>query len=272
MRPTAIPLAFHFAMNNIKLMIGLPAYGNVVTVGFCESLLQLSFELQKYGIDGSRNWIGNESLIQRARNGVANDFLHSDCTHLLFIDVDLTFRAEDIVQMISWAVHEDLGIIGLPYSIKDIDFKRLEEAVLKGVPTEELRGLTARVATNWDPNNPEIDITKPVQVTHVATGLMLISKKVFQQLAQAHPEWQYQLMGNEKTKTGRTTAFTFFNPRIDEITGTYLSEDYAFCQDWREIGGTCWLCPWAQTSHMGTYHYQCNIPKIAEHGLTLLNR
>jgi len=44
----------------------------------------------------------------------------------------------------------------------------------------------------------------------------------------------------------------------------YLSEDYMFCQYWRKIGGSIWLCPWMKTTHMGTYAFQGNMPKIAE--------
>lgn len=259
-------------MTNINLMIGIPAYGNMVGVGFTQSLLHLTVALQRYGINPLFNWIGNESLITRARNGIANAFLHSDCTHLLFLDADLTFDGDDIIKMLSYAVVQDKQIIGLPYSTKQIDWKRVEEAVQKGVPHTELQEVTARVAVNWDVDNLEIETDKPVQVNHVATGLMLIGKKVFQQLAAAHPEWKYQLMRDEKDKAGRTTAIAFFRTGIDETSGEYLSEDYAFCNDWRELGGTIWLCPWAKTSHMGSYQFQCNIPSIARHDLKLLNR
>jgi hypothetical protein len=53
----------------------------------------------------------------------------------------------------------------------------------------------------------------------------------------------------------------------DSITGggseRYLSEDYMFCQMWRKIGGSIWLCPWMKTAHIGTYHFQGDMPAVA---------
>lgn len=259
-------------MNKISLMLGLPAYGNTTTVGFNQSLIDLTFTLKKYNIEVVFNWIGNESLIPRARNNIANAFLHSDCTHLLFVDSDLTFNAEDIIKMITYSVKEQKHLIGLPYAAKEIDWKRVIAAVQKGITAEELPHLVARIVANWDVNNLEFDGGQPAQVNHLGTGLMLISKTVVEQLASAHPEWRYQLMSNEKDHTGRTTAYDFFGIGPDENSGEYMSEDYSFCNAWSALGGKIWICPWAITHHMGSYHYECNIPAIAKHDLKLLNR
>lgn len=35
------------------------------------------------------------------------------------------------------------------------------------------------------------------------------------------------------------------------------------CQYWRSIGGKIWLCPWMKTTHIGTYGFQGDMPKIA---------
>jgi hypothetical protein len=43
----------------------------------------------------------------------------------------------------------------------------------------------------------------------------------------------------------------------------YLSEDYMFCQYWRKIGGSVWLCPWMKTQHIGTYAFSGDMNRIA---------
>lgn len=248
----------------------MPCYGSTLGSHFAKSLLELTHLFRDHGISCIPHFLGNESLVTRARNSIANAFLDSDCTHLLFLDVDLEFDPKDILRMLAYSVQKNMELIGLPYSKKGIKWDTVVEAVQKGVPAEELENVTAPVAANFDMvNNSEFEVSKPVEVIHVATGLMLISRSVFNKLADAHPEWKYQLMKDEIHQLVRTTAYAFFRNGIDENTGTYLSEDYAFCNDWRALGGKTWLCPWAKTSHMGTYFYKCDIPTLGKWDLTL---
>ena len=55
----------------------------------------------------------------------------------------------------------------------------------------------------------------------------------------------------------------------DSATGggsdRYLSEDYMFCQLWRKLGGTIYLCPWMRTQHIGTYHFHGDMPSVANY-------
>lgn len=247
----------------------MPCYGNSLGSHFAKSLLELTHMLRDHGIPCLPHFLGNESLVTRARNSIANAFLDSDCTHLLFLDVDLEFNPDDILRMLSYSVHRNMELIGLPYSKKAINWDVVADAVQNGVPANELENVTAPVAANFNPLVADFDVNQPVEVLHVATGLMLIHRNVFLKLADAHPEWKYQLMKDEQRNLIRTTAYAFFRNGIDEHTGTYLSEDYAFCNDWRDLGGKAWLCPWAKTSHMGTYFYKCDIAAIGKWKLAL---
>jgi hypothetical protein len=49
------------------------------------------------------------------------------------------------------------------------------------------------------------------------------------------------------------------------VSERYLSEDYMFCQWWRNMGGKIWLCPWMRTQHIGTYHFQGDMPAVANY-------
>jgi hypothetical protein len=49
----------------------------------------------------------------------------------------------------------------------------------------------------------------------------------------------------------------------------YLSEDYMFCQWWRNMGGQIWLCPWMKTHHIGTYAFTGDMGAVANNVGTL---
>ena len=49
-----------------------------------------------------------------------------------------------------------------------------------------------------------------------------------------------------------------FECLIDRDTGLYLSEDYAFCQRWRDIGGEVWLDAAARLTHTGPHAFPGN--------------
>ena len=102
-------------MNDISVFVGTPMFGGQCTAGFASSLLNL----QKY-IPFAHSFISNESLITRARNMLAHSFLKSEATHLLFIDADVAFDAEDVAQMIKdcW----DCVVVGGLYPKKMIDW------------------------------------------------------------------------------------------------------------------------------------------------------
>ena len=100
---------------------------------------------------------------------------------------------------------------------------------------------------------------------------MLVKREVFTKMEEAYPMIRYlpDHVGQQHFD-GSRYIHAFFDTVIDSkdsITGggsdRYLSEDYMFCQMWRKIGGSIWLCPWMRTSHIGTYHFQGDMPAIA---------
>ena len=78
---------------------------------------------------------------------------------------------------------------------------------------------------------------------------MLVRRQVFVQLAVSAQVAAYQ--SGTPCADGTSCGWTFFDPLVDPIGKTYLSEDYAFCRRWRDLGGAVWADLRSRTTHSG---------------------
>ncbi len=225
----------------MHLVIGTPCYGGMMCTEYTQSLLALKEACIQYNIKMTSIFLGNESLIQRGRNTIAHHFLKiPDATHLMFIDADQKFVANDIAKMIK----ADKGIIGGPVPMKGLDWERVRQGALLNHP--DLRSLTG-IFNISKPNGHEmIDSNLPFQVKHVGTGFMLIRRDVFEKL-KPHVGWYT----NGGSSIGKEKIYDFF--KVQNVDNELLSEDYNFCHMYREHGGTVWLAPWCELGHFGVY-------------------
>ena len=186
----------------------------------------------------------NESLVPRARDSLVYDFLATECTHLMFIDADIGFKAEDILTMIE----ADKEIICGVYPRKEIDWTAVAEASKAGVPPAELHKYTGAPVVNTLAGSQPIEASaggEPVEVANAGTGFMLIKRIVFEWLADVVPPYGSQ---------GKFFR-QYFGISIDPDTGTLLSEDFHFCDLAREHGCKVWVAPWVELTHTGPYTF-----------------
>ena len=94
-----------------KLFIATPMYGGMNHGLYMKSCLDLQTTFMRYGIEIKFSFLFNESLITRARNYLVDEFLRSDYTHMLFIDSDINFNAQDVIALLAL----DKDVIGGPY-------------------------------------------------------------------------------------------------------------------------------------------------------------
>lgn len=217
-----------------------------------ESVLALLSYPSDYPLKVSLTLLGNESLITRARNTLVSMFLNdTDMTHLLFVDADIGFEPRDVIRMIA----ADKSVVAAMYPIKAYDWKNQvssssaesrEEAALQYVGSP----LPAELA-EWDGDF--------VTGSFGGTGMMLIKREVLEQMIGAYPNLQY-LSKHTYPRTVQTpkTQYALFESMINPKTGDYLSEDYAFCQRWRDIGGTIWIDTLAKLAHTGQHRFVGN--------------
>ena len=98
-------------------------------------------------------------------------------------------------------------------------------------------------------------VDQPVEIWNGGTGFMLIKREVFKKLSKTVPSYTNDvndLSGNLKAEVIKE----FFATSIEKETNRLLSEDYHFCNIWREAGGKVWAAPWCYLAHIGSYVFE----------------
>jgi hypothetical protein len=98
------------------------------------------------------------------------------------------------------------------------------------------------------------------QVAYVGSGVMLARREVVQRVTDAHPE----LVADLEDLGGPTPMI--FEPMIEPDSGEHLSEDYAFCRRWRDLGGEIWADVQSRYSHIGHAVYSGSLIQALKPG------
>jgi hypothetical protein len=253
-----------------KLFVATPMYGGMAHGMYVKASLDLQAIMSKYGVETRFSFLFNESLITRARNYLVDEFLRSDCTHLLFIDSDVHYNPQDVVALLAL----DKDVIGGPYPKKAINWNNIALAARKhpDLAPQELENLVGDYVFNVVKGTQQFSVTEPLEVLEIGTGYMMVKREVFPILEEKYPQLRYKPDHvGQAHFDGSRYIHAYFDTVIDTLDSAtgggserYLSEDYMFCQLWRKTGGSIFLCPWMKTQHIGTYPFTGNLSKIAE--------
>lgn len=246
-----------------ELFIATPLYGGMMRGEHHMACLELQELLSQKGIKHKFGYRFDESLITRARNKIAKRFLDSQATHLMIFDADITFVPKDVLRLLELSTTHP-GIIGAPYSKKGIDWERIARvsASPKQVPISSMSKFGAMPCANF--LHKEFSLVEPTEVRHFGTGYMLIPRHVFTELDKNPRVLSYKLGEQEVKEMGCERLTAYFEAKV--IDDEYPSEDWYFCDRYREVGGKVWLCAWMTSVHMGTHGYPMDIRAIAEAG------
>ena len=255
-----------------KLFIATPMYGGQCAGMFARSIADLSAMCSQYGIPLQMYFLFNESLITRARNYCADEFMRSGADHLMFIDSDIGFNPQDVIALMALQAQEPekYDIIGGPYPKKCISWEKIKHAVDKGIADEDpnvLERFVGDFVFNPKSGTGTIQIGEPAEVLEIGTGFMMISKQAMQKFADSHTQYMYR-PDHVRTEAfdGSRKIMMYFQAEVDPKSERYLSEDYWFCQKAQEIGLKTWLCPWMKMQHVGTYIFGGSLADLASIG------
>lgn len=95
--------------------------------------------------------------------------------------------------------------------------------------------------------------------------MMFIRRNVFEKLKEVCETYKFNTIG-DVVPFGQEIVEYFKTMITPEPESVLLSEDYAFCRMWREIGGDVWAAPWVRISHAGEYNFSGRLLATLEIG------
>lgn len=239
----------------MKIFIGTPMYGGIAKNNYVIGLQNLIVKLSQAGHSVSTTTVANESLITRARNTIAHKFMKTDFDALLFIDSDHGFNPDDVLKMIE----SGKDLIGAPYPMKGINWENVRLAALAG--RQNLEAYSGFFAVNTVQKEQKFDVNEPFEVKDIGTGMMFISRKVFEELKPLCGKYKHNSVGDLGIEFGEEITEYFFT-KIED--GILLSEDYAFCHLWSDQGNQVWAAPWVRITHSGDYNFSGRFANMLE--------
>lgn len=234
------------APGTINLVVATPCFGGQLSVLYAASLFKLQTALRAYS-DFNLKLIfkDGDALITRARASLISQFLDDpSATHLLFIDADIGFEPEQVLRLLQCGAEMCAAV----YPVKRIDWDKVKRTMDSARPNPA----AASLQYVFEVEDPNAVIAKAgfVKVRYAGTGFLMIRRQALEKMCAQYPHLQYQRDHSLDAATASSKRFALFECMIAE-DGTYLSEDFAFCKRWTDMGGEIWADLDSKLHHVG---------------------
>lgn len=201
-----------------KVMLATTVYDSP-DASYTFSIQSSRMALAEAGIQSAYLLLSGNCHVDDARNSVLRSFLKSDCTDLVFIDADVSWKADDLVLLCRY----DRDIVGGVYPYR--------RAGSGGMPVRCIR------------RDHPVDGDGLLEVEGLPTGFLRIRRGVIETLVADAPTFR------PKDEDGAI-------PLVFErtlINGQRWGGDVNFCRKWRERGGKLYASPEMRLGHVGKH-------------------
>lgn len=226
-------------LTGIHLLIATPSHDGKYESCYMDSLVETEKLIKEYGGQVGHIKINYCADIYYARARLAGAFYRAEkTTHMIMIDADMGWNAHDIVRML--LLRSDLiGAAG----------------PRKQYPLNAIRNYAFALRDDYGNYMPFYHTleTNVGEVSEVGGAFLMISRACIEKMVNAHPELEFETDEN-------TTDYALFEPIIinkgKEYTRRRLSEDYAFCYRWRQLGGKVEVLLDVKLKHVGGHCFE----------------
>jgi hypothetical protein len=229
----------------ISLVVATPCFGGQISAVYALSLLNLQTRMRGYRDFNLKVLMRDgDALITRARASLLSQFLDDpSATHLLFIDADIGFEADQVLRLIESGAEMCAAV----YPIKRIDWQRMKNALSGAEPNP---AASLQYAFEVEDPNAVIANSGFIKVRYAGTGFLMIRRAAIERMCAQYPHLRYRRDHSIDAATESDNRFALFECMIAD-DGTYLSEDFAFCKRWSDMGGEIWADLNSRLHHIG---------------------
>ena len=230
----------------VNLAVATPCFGGQISVLYAASLLKLQKLVHSYsGLSVKFLFKDGDALITRARASLVAQFLDDpSATHLLFIDADIGFEPEQVLRLIECRADMCAAV----YPIKRIDWDKVKQTISANRPNPAAASLS--YVFEVDDPNAVMERGGFVRVRYAGTGFLMIRRDALERMCARYPALRFRRDHSLDATTSSNNRFALFDCMIAD-DGTYLSEDFAFCKRWTDMGGEIWADIDSELQHVG---------------------
>lgn len=219
---------FRPKLDDISLLITVPSHDGKYEAEFVRSLMatrdmlvatEAKFEFAEL------NYCADIAL---ARSRLFGTFLRSNHTHMLTIDADMGWKAQDVLRLFE-SGHDFVCAAG-PKKKYPIEFA-FESATLDGQPKP------MRMAEDG----------LSFEITGAGMAFTMISRACAEKMAASYEDLRFEVDNG-------VVEYGLFDPYY--VGKKRCSEDYSFCRRWTAIGGKIHMLPHIRMKHVGPHTFE----------------
>jgi hypothetical protein len=233
--------------DRIHLVVATPCFGGQVSSIYANSIFRLQRAIRSISNMEFKVLLRDgDALITRARANLMTQFLDDPtATHFLFVDADIGFEPEQVFRLIESGADVVAGV----YPIKRVNWNKAMRMLETKRPEIPSAALDYVIEVD-DPDHVAV-VNGFTRVRYAGTGFLMIRRHAFEKMCVAYRSLQFFREHSQDTLAGSPNRFALFECMIDPASGTYLSEDFAFCKRWTDIGGEIWADLESRLDHVG---------------------
>jgi len=234
-----------------KITIATPAYGEIFYAPYVQSLYRLVRACERQKWNTTFATISYADIVESRNFLLTHWFDKTDATHLLFIDADMGFEPQLVLDMVGL----DKPVVGVVYPKRQIDLERLTKLVGEGESPPRAINRAHDFILRRNARSGAVNAKGFVEVDGIGAGVLLIRRDCVDTMLKKMPE-----LSDKGAKKSSPLAKNLdrliraFEPMF--VDSGRLSEDFAFCHRWRQCGGEIWANITHEITHIGLHRFK----------------